>query len=100
MARIRLTEREVGPGEVRSRFLRGSFVYRIYGKNGDLLYVGKTSYPLFRLKAHRRQKAWWSMVGVIELEDFPKDYMALDAERTAIKEEGPVHNIRSARRCA
>lgn len=42
-------------------------LYRIYGDDSELLYVGTSLHPNQRLVYHRRKKDWWEEVRRIEL---------------------------------
>lgn len=66
-------------------------LYRMFGKRGGLLYIGKTTRPHLRFKSHAKEKAWWRQVARIELEHF-EDGLS-KAEVRAIKQERPRYNI-------
>jgi hypothetical protein len=70
---------------------RGS-IYRCYGWQGDLLYVGKTTRPAeVRIAEHRRSSPWGSEIADWSAERDPLG--ALDqAERDAIRREQPRYN--------
>lgn len=68
-------------------------LYRHFGADGSLLYVGiSLSWPA-RTKAHVRQSRWFEEVARVEIERFPSRDEALRAEREAIKSEGPRFNV-------
>ena len=67
-------------------------VYRLFDIEGRLLYVGLTKNPADRIPALRR-KAWGREIASQTLEWFPERIAAKDAERTAIRDENPAHNI-------
>ncbi|MEC3995233.1 GIY-YIG nuclease family protein [Actinacidiphila sp. DG2A-62] len=67
-------------------------VYRLYGADGTLLYIGLTNSPETRWKYHALTKEWWPLVARKTVDWRPN---RLDAERTeaaAIQAEGPRHN--------
>jgi hypothetical protein len=76
----------------------GSSLYRIYDHSGRLLYVGVSINPFERLRTHAIQRSWWVDVCSIQIEFYPCNNAALDAELKCIREEAPKHNIRSAKR--
>lgn len=69
-------------------------LYRFYDAAGDLLYVGQTINPGRRMEKHRGTNAWWGDVARIDMEQFPDRPALLAAERAAIKEDKPKHNVR------
>lgn len=71
-------------------------LYRTWDAAGALLYVGITGNPIERWRKHAQKTPWWSCVDLITCELYPKEYLALDAERAAIRAERPAFNIRSA----
>lgn len=71
-------------------------LYRTWDAAGMLLYIGITGDPIERWRKHARKKPWWRRVDRITCELFPKEHLALDAERSAIRAERPKFNIRSA----
>ena len=70
-------------------------LYRMWDALGRLLYVGITGNPIERWRRHAQKAQWWSDVHEITYETFPKEHLALEAERRAIREEQPAFNIRS-----
>lgn len=71
---------------------RPGFVYRMYDVAGRLLYVGASTNPAQRIRAHHG-KEWWPEVSQTTLESFPTIEQALWAERVVIRAEHPTHNI-------
>lgn len=67
-------------------------LYRLYGANDVLLYVGTSIDPQDRWEQHARGKLWWSSVTRASVEWHPNRAAALAAERAAIKTEKPLHN--------
>lgn len=68
-------------------------LYRHFADDGALLYVGiSLSWPS-RTKAHAHGSRWFDQVAKVEIERFPTREAALDAERQAIKSEGPKFNV-------
>lgn len=101
MARIRTIKPESPSERWRHRDLfppdlKGSWLYRMVGHDGELLYVGITRNPVERWRCHARTRQWWSRVAEIRIQAHPSEGSALAAERLAIREERPLHNVRSA----
>lgn len=67
-------------------------MYRCFDANGDLLYIGATSYLHERKLQHARRAAWWPEVVGVTTEPYDHKWQALAAERTAIVREHPRHN--------
>jgi hypothetical protein len=74
-------------------------LYRFYGVDGALLYVGITCDPGSRLKQHRAGKEWWNEVAHIELEQYATRAGLERAERNAIVAELPRYNIDGSEPC-
>lgn len=68
-------------------------LYRFFNSTDVLLYVGITVDPGARFKKHGGDKPWWGQVDRISIEHFATRTEALEAERKAIKEEKPLHNV-------
>lgn len=68
-------------------------VYRFYGADRELLYIGITINPPARFTRHQAGKSWWDDVVRIALEQHPSRESALLAEREYIITERPRHNI-------
>lgn len=72
-------------------------MYRCY--DGDrLIYVGKSSDVAGRLANHALESWWWQLVTRVKVSVFRTHIDALTAERTAIRGELPVFNLRSSGR--
>jgi predicted GIY-YIG superfamily endonuclease len=69
-------------------------LYRFYGTDDSLLYIGLTRNPAKRLEQHAGGKSWWTDVARIEFEHFSSLTELREAEREAIQTEKPAHNIR------
>lgn len=69
-----------------------TYVYRFYGHDNTLLYVGVTTRLETRFKDHQG-KHWWSQAAHSTVEAHPSRALALVAEATAIMDEKPLHNI-------
>ena len=68
-------------------------LYRHFSEDGSLLYVGiSLSWPQ-RTRTHARKAEWFSQVAKVTIERFPSRGEALAAERDAIRNERPKHNI-------
>jgi len=72
-------------------------VYRLRTTDGGLLYVGTTWKAKDRWRVHRKTKPWWSQVASVDLECYPDDRTAHEAEYTAITTEAPRHNRHGVR---
>ncbi len=69
-------------------------LYRFFAHDDTLLYVGITNNPARRFSKHKDEKEWWLDVARIDLEQFASREELLDAERQAIQDERPLHNIK------
>ncbi|MFI6140336.1 GIY-YIG nuclease family protein [Streptomyces griseus] len=67
-------------------------LYRLFDKDGRLLYVGTSVAPQNRWEQHAREKLWWSSVSRATVEWHPGRTEAMAAERAAIKTESPLYN--------
>lgn len=67
-------------------------LYRFYDHAGSL--VGITNNPPRRFRKHRGEKTWWLDVADIRLEQFNSRDELAAAERRAIQNEKPLHNVR------
>jgi hypothetical protein len=75
----------------------GPWLYRLYDAADVLLYVGVTdNLPRDRFNRHGRRHGWWPEVSTVDLEPHRAIWLALAAERAAIKAERPLYNKRSA----
>jgi predicted GIY-YIG superfamily endonuclease len=68
-------------------------LYRFYDATGQLLYVGITNDPGRRFGQHADSKPWWHAVANIKIEVHPSRADVLSAEREAIVNERPLHNV-------
>lgn len=68
-------------------------LYRLYGADGQLLYVGITNNPKLRWQAHARDKSWWGEVARKDVEWFERRKSAERIEKTEIEDESPVYNL-------
>lgn len=73
-------------------------LYRLYARDGSLLYIGIADSATRRFSQHARQKVWWPEVANITLETHPNRQAAENAEREAIRSEHPLHNVVHAAR--
>lgn len=67
-------------------------LYRHFGKNDELLYVGISLSAVARLEAHRTSSDWFGDITKITIAQFATREEALDAEAVAINVEEPRHN--------
>lgn len=68
-------------------------LYRWYGFDGELLYVGITNNLLRRTSQHFDSKAWMHEAATATIEHFATRDEALAAEKDAIRRERPRYNI-------
>lgn len=81
-------------GEFKAPHGVGAGLYRLFNRDGRLLYIGIGGCPAIRLKAHSKQKAWWPEVdrSKIQVEWFRTYGEAEVAEKEAIQTEDPLYN--------
>jgi predicted GIY-YIG superfamily endonuclease len=72
-----------------------TFLYRLYGDDQRLIYLGIAIDVAARFKQHSK-RVWWSRVGAATVEEFATRREALTAETAAIRSEGPQFNIAQA----
>ncbi|MEV8324549.1 GntR family transcriptional regulator [Kitasatospora sp. NPDC056731] len=68
---------------------RRTALYRLYGPDGGLLYVGITHDLEQRWEDHRYWKEWWHLVHRSAIEWFPSRASALSVERAVVATESP-----------
>jgi len=69
-------------------------LYRFFNANGALLYIGISLSAVHRASQHKGDKAWWSDVSKMTVERISGTRAdALAAERRAIVQEKPLHNV-------
>jgi len=68
-------------------------LYRHYDKAGNLLYIGISLSAVQRLGQHAEHSHWFALISKVTIEHFENRESALAAERAAIIEERPLHNI-------
>lgn len=68
-------------------------LYRHYNKDGVLLYVGISLSAVARLSQHNHKSCWAHEIVNMTTEWLGSRPEALIAEKKAIKEEKPLHNI-------
>lgn len=73
-------------------------LYRHFDKWGTLLYVGIANDVTKRLDRHRQDSRWHGHIATITVSHFDTRGEALDAEKAAIKTEGPIFNVAGAER--
>lgn len=77
---------------------RPAAVYRLFNRNGVLVYVGSAFDPWVRCLKHVRESEWWSEVDPSKtfIEWYPTKRLAEVAEATAIRLDHPLCNQRLA----
>ncbi len=77
--------------------IRWGYVYRLYSSDGRLLYIGKTYCVRGRFfrgpSSHSQSKPWWPEVSRVDVTVYRTEADALEAEKHAIREEYPLHNV-------
>jgi len=68
-------------------------LYRHFDESGTLLYVGVSISTASRLSQHRDTSHWFEEIANVTIERFETREAALAAERKAITEENPLHNL-------
>lgn len=71
-------------------------VYRLYARDGRLLYIGITNNPDVRFAYHGLTKGWWHLVTKRVVGWHPDRSTARREEAAAIRSERPVHNAMHA----
>lgn len=71
-------------------------LYRLFGLEGELLYVGIANNPESRWTQHSKTKEWWHLVAKKTTCWFDRRIVAADAEVKAIQTERPRFNIMHA----
>src|SRR5690348_7253561 len=67
-------------------------LYRLYGADDALLYVGISTEPTQRLKKHRWTQHWGDLIARQSIEWLDTWAAAEVAERKAVQTERPIHN--------
>lgn len=73
-------------------------LYRLYGADETLLYVGVTRNIAIRFAHHEANKRWWPLVARKTMTWYGSRDGAEAAEDAAIDAEGPLYNIKGAPR--
>ena len=73
-------------------------LYRFFGSEDVLLYIGLTVNLPTRLTSHATGKPWWHDVVRMSVQAYPDRAAVVEAERLAIIAEGPLHNIQHNKR--
>ena len=68
-------------------------LYRHYGENYTLLYVGVTINPYIRIAKHKNNSEWYEEIRSITFEWHETRDDALAAEAIALSTEDPIYNI-------
>lgn len=67
-------------------------LYRLFNRDGQLLYAGITRDVQARMRAHRASKEWWPQVAEQRVEWFPNRPAAAAAEVKALRTERPAYD--------
>lgn len=68
-------------------------LYRVFTKDGDLLYVGCSMTPLNRVTAHCKRQPWRRLIASVQVEWHETWDKAREAEAVAIRDEMPIWNV-------
>lgn len=68
-------------------------LYRHWGNDGELLYVGISLSAVYRLSQHMDASHWSNSIAKVTIESYPTRKEAMKAEESAIIKENPAHNI-------
>lgn len=72
-----------------------AWLYRLYTREPELLYVGITRNPFRRrLYTHKRTQPWWPQVSMVAVARCSSMREAARAEVAAIRSEDPIFNVR------
>ncbi len=69
------------------------YLYRHFDEAGTLLYVGISLNALARLAQHRSVSPWFVKIANMTIERFETRREVEEAERKAIRDEKPLHNV-------
>ena len=69
-------------------------LYRHFDEDGVLLYIGISLSSMHRLSQHQNASAWYGDIANMTIEKFDSREEVLIAEKNAIIEEKPKHNIK------
>lgn len=67
-------------------------LYRLFGADGRLLYIGATVDVIQRFGEHEKRTPWWAEVAEKQIERFDSIADARIAEARAIRNEEPLYN--------
>lgn len=73
---------------------RRTTLYRFFGADRRLLYIGITSLGPNRWAEHERHREWWDQVASSTVQQFDSREDAHAAEVAAIRDEEPPYNLR------
>lgn len=68
-------------------------LYRHFDADHNLLYVGISLSTLQRIGEHKSSAVWFDLIALVTIERFSNKAKALEAEKAAIKNEGPFYNV-------
>lgn len=73
---------------------QATHLYRHFDARGNLLYVGISLSAVSRLGEHKAVSHWFDEIATVTVQPYPTREAALEAERLAIANENPAHNIK------
>lgn len=68
-------------------------LYRFFDAQDDLLYVGISMNFASRIRSHKSERDWFTQIASITLEHYETREAAVEAEKQAITQECPRHNV-------
>jgi predicted GIY-YIG superfamily endonuclease len=68
-------------------------LYRFFNSQNDLLYVGISMNFASRIRSHKSERDWFTQIASITLEHYETREDAVEAEKQAITQECPRHNV-------
>jgi hypothetical protein len=74
------------------RYNAKTWLYTAISGEGDVLYVGISHQPAFRIKDHKRRSRWAAFAVEFKFVEYPDRFSAQCAERYAIEKHSPPFN--------
>ena len=68
-------------------------LYRYFNAKNELLYVGISINPVYRLSQHKNTAPWFDLIDRIEIETYDNTQQAREIEKVAIQQESPLYNV-------
>jgi predicted GIY-YIG superfamily endonuclease len=74
-------------------FLIPTYLYKLYDKDNNLLYVGITTNYKIRFRIHSKKQFWWNKVSRRWIKKYSSRTLALKVEKRIIAHQKPKYNI-------